>query len=386
MGDKLKELQGLDRQLAEVDSMPEGPRPIDLESGSAAKLLEKEPPPPEYLVEGFMPANRVGQINAPGGTGKSMAVLQLGVSLATGFPFLGMAVPFIRPVVILNAEDTSEDLSRRLHAIARAYGLAAWREETARLHANLYAVSVVGEDNRLTEIRDGNVVVNPRGVQRVVDAIAHLQSPVVVVDPLSRWRAGDENMSEPATRIVEALEIIRQASAGSVVLVHHARKGADGSSADGVRGASALVDACRWVATMASPDAEASRRYGLDDDACRELVRLRVVKSNHRVDSPELWLRRGEGGVLHATAPPTPAPNATAAQRGEDRYQMTLPKLKSFIQTKAREGRPMTARKLREYAGMEGLFQMGDRSLRGVLSRAIEEGEIRQTGTGELSA
>lgn len=361
-----------------------GPLPIDVQVGSAARMLAAPPPPENWLIEGFIPDDICGGLVAHGGAGKTFLLMQLGVSVATGSRFFGKAVSQPGGVLMLTAEECQATIARRLHAIAAANGFDKWRDEWHPLCQNLHVVSVAGRDNRLTATRDGNVVVQPQAIGRIIEAADEISSPrLIVLDPLSRFRSGDENQSEPATRIVEAMEIIRQATSATVLVAHHARKGG-GEGADAIRGSSALVDGLRWAATLTRPDAEAAKRFGLDDDDRRALIRMDVVKSNARIDVPEMWLRRGAGGALEYAEAPKPVPSASQAQKGEERYRETLPKLKDLVRREAEKGRPLSMRRLRDYAGSGGVFGMGRPSLVGIVERAIAESEIVRREDGEL--
>ena len=65
-------------------------------------------------------------------------------------------------------------------------------------------------------------------------------------------------------------------------------------------------------------------------------------------------------------------------QKAEDRYEAFLVKAKEMIRKAVEKNDPLTARKLRAFAGTAGVFGMGDKMLRGCINRAIEEGEIRR--------
>jgi len=51
-------------------------------------------------------------------------------------------------------------------------------------------------------------------------------------------------------------------------------------------------------------------------------------------------------------------------------------KAKEMIGKAVQKSEPLTARKLRGYAGTAGVFGMGEQMLRGCVNRAIEEGAI----------
>lgn len=349
--------------------------PLDLESNKAKHLLAVAPTLQRFVVEGLLPEPVTAAIVAPGSTGKSFFLLQLAASVATGAPFFGHAIGTPGGVLMLGAEDDRDEIARRLHAIADANGWLEWREERDLLGEHFYPIARVGEDNRITVRAGTDIVRNLQWIGEIIgaaNAIPNLR--LIILDPVSRFRSGDENSNEDATKFVEALELIRRETGVTVLCAHHSRKGSDGSDADSIRGASAFVDALRFAATLAVPKEEDAKRMGLTDEERRKLVRFNVVKSNYRTDTDTFWMRRGPGGALEYMEPPQrPERVGATAQKGEERYTAVLPKLKEIIRKRDEEGQPLTRRALRELCGTAGIFGCSDQTMRGIVSRAIEE-------------
>ncbi len=357
----------------------EAENPFFLKLIPAAVMLANEPEPQRFVIEGLIPEPIVAAIVAPGSTGKSFWIMQVAASVATGSPFFGHPVHCPGGVLMIGAEDDAEEMARRLHAIAKLNGWESWRDEFKALGRNFYPISRVGKDNRLTERVEGNIVPRPQWTQAIIDAAKRVPDlRLIILDPVSRFRSGDENDNEAATKFVEALETIRQATGVTVMCAHHSRKGSTGDSADDIRGASAFVDALRFAATLSVPNPEQAKQMGLDDEERRKLVRFNVVKSNYRTDTDTFWMRRGAGGALEWAD--APAVLKSADQRSEQRYEEALP----LIIEKVKAGACRESH-FRRYAGKEGIFRMGDQSLRACVTRAIEEGSITQDSDGNLS-
>ncbi len=352
---------------------------IDLDSARACHLLRLEPKPQRYVVEGMIPEPVAAAIVAPGSTGKSFWLMQLAACVATGTPFFGHAIPTPGGVLMLGAEDDQDEFARRLHAIAKAYGWAEWRGEHGLLGQNFYPVSRLGLDNRLTEKAEGNITHRAQWIQAIIDAALEIENlRLIILDPVSRFRSGDENENEAATKFVEALETIRRATGVTVICAHHSRKGSTGDTADDIRGASAFVDALRFAATLAVPSPDQAKKMALDDDERRKMVRFNVVKSNYRTEVDTFWMRRAAGGVLEWVEPP--AIVSSVNERAEARYRKALP----MIIEKVKSEQATTRESLKRYAGAEGIFGMGDKSLRACITRAIDEGHISQADDGTL--
>lgn len=354
-----------------------------LEGLKAKHLLTAEPPPQSFVVEGLIPEPVAAAIVAPGSTGKSFWLMQLAASITTGLPFMGQEVKRPGSVLMFGAEDSSDEMSRRLHSIVREYKWDGCRLDPESLGERFYPISLLGQDNRLT-VHDGRDIVRHEArISRLIKmakAIPDLR--MIIIDPVSRFRSGDENDNEAATRFVEVLEQIREETGVTVLCAHHSRKGSTGEDADDIRGASAFVDALRFAAILS----KAKPGKGLGEDEAKNLVRFGVVKSNYRTDVDEQWMRRGVGGVLKPTeAPQVPSQAQRAQERSAERYQEILPRLKDLISSQAKRGEPLTRSQLRRiYGGKENMFGVGKDLLEGIANRAIEESAIKLHEDGAL--
>src|SRR3546814_17580342 len=81
----------------------------------------------------MLPTGIVGMIVAPGGTGKSQFVLQLGVTVATGIPLCGVWPGIERgKALLLLAEDEIDEVHRRLDRLiaelSRSEERRVWKE------------------------------------------------------------------------------------------------------------------------------------------------------------------------------------------------------------------------------------------------------------------
>lgn len=345
-------------------------------------FIDVEPVPRTWILENLLPLGVVGVLAAGGGTGKSFLSLQLAVSIATRCGFLGIAVSSPGSVLMLCAEDEREELHRRLWRIVesmRQGGLFTDIEDEL-LRERLFVASRVGENNLLTTVMDGDVIRTSIGDRIALTAEQIPALKLIVLDPVSRFRGGDENNNDHATRFVEAVETLRAHTGASILMPHHLSKdglraGADRLSPENLRGASALLDAVRWGAAMATLRKEAAKGYGIDPDDAGQYVRLDMVKNNYGPPWKGLWLKREPGGVLVPFE--MPPRHRKKRPQGEDRYRGVLPKLKAFIEQEREQGRLVTPNRLRGLAGKSGRFGCSDKTLRAILARAIAEGGIK---------
>jgi hypothetical protein len=264
-------------------------------------LRDTRTTPLEGEGEGVLPAGKVGLLVAAGGLGKTQALAQLAVCVASGKAWLGAwaAEKPGRVLLLLLAEEEADEARRRVYRACRVVG--ATPAEDAVHVAALAGV----ECAMLARGPTGDPVATPYYVR----LLAHVRETgpwaLVVVDPLSRF-AGSEAERDNAwsTRFIVALESLAEASGAAVLCAHHsaqwARKpGAGGGDATWARGVTGLTDGARWVATMTTERPEA------DDEAeSTEVVTIAVAKSNYSRRGEPIVCRRDptHGGALVAMA------------------------------------------------------------------------------------
>jgi nucleotide-binding universal stress UspA family protein len=288
------------------------PGPLDL-----AGMLTSEPEPYDWVLPG-LPRGKAGFLVAPGGTGKSKLLWQIGVGIATGRDLIWPEAETRDParVLFLSAEDDARDIHHRLVSIAAAFDLSP--TESADLVANLDARVVPGW--HMAE-----------GLER--GALAHAllgqlkpgDYRLIVADPLARLARIDENDQKEATTLVEVVEELAAEADAAFVVSHHVSKAAmRGDALDeahAARGATALTDGFRWQSNLGRMSPTVADGFGFDDDERRRWVKLAFPKTNYSPPVPHHWLRFQPGGALQAAVPgggalPT---NVTGASQGGGR-------------------------------------------------------------------
>lgn len=370
----------------ELPPLPEaanGPAPLDLEAARVGELLETDPPPRRWLIEDRLPLGLVGMLAAAGGTGKSMATLQLAVSVTTGLPWLDMPVSETGAVLMFSAEDDRAEVHRRLRVVvehymgeAGAFAADDFAPYKARMTERLFVFDRVGMDNRLTA-KDGGTLRRTKFVRRVTETAAQVPNvAMIVLDPLARFDGGEPNDNADGTRLIECAEAIRKATGATVLLPHHVNKASlrdGGGGQESVRGGSGLVDAVRWVGLLSTlrPD-QARKEYGLEPEEAGRFVRFTTPKANYSAPWGGCWLRRERGGVL-VPVELEPVREAEKAAEAEAVYQRVVTEAAKLI----RKHGPMSVRRLcDDHAGLSGVFNAGEKRVRAALNRAVEEGEF----------
>jgi RecA-family ATPase len=249
---------------------------------------------------GVLPLGKVGQMIAPGGVGKTMAVCQLAVAVATGTPWLGaLSVATSGRVLLALAEEDKDECQRRLYRAARA----------ARIIPAAGAIEVmplVGVDVRMVESdRSGNFA-DTAFLVWLRERAKGGDYRLVVIDPLSRFAGKDaEKDNAAATRFIQACESLTSPTT-TVLISHHtnqtSRKAGeiDGTAGRGVTG---LVDGPRWQCGFAVERLrlDSAEDIGTEErERLGEIVTFMVTKSNYAVIPAPIVLRRDQenGGAL----------------------------------------------------------------------------------------
>lgn len=278
------------------------------------------PPKRTYLLslemEGkpqpVLPLGKVGMFAGAGGAGKSWAMTQLALAVATGADWLGFTVESPGRVLLVLGEEEAEEARRRFFFAADAMGLSPERLELAA--QRIWVLPMAGRSVALTRELDPNE--DHHGGLPMTDLALEIERRLsggdepwrlVVLDPLSRFAGADvETDNAAATRFVQVLERLTQTHGTPTVLVtHHTTKGArqgqvsgttDASAATGARGSSALTDGVRWQANL-----NALPRF---PDVPR-LVELAFVKNNYGppTDTVTLCAPREKHGALQGATP-----------------------------------------------------------------------------------
>lgn len=229
---------------------------------------------PQWILPGLR-AGQVGVVAAPGGTGKSFFLMQLAMSIATGYELItGIAPKHAGPVRLLNFEDDDIDTSNRGIDILNEFGIDDDLTERLYLHPLAgYRLDLV--------TREGSV--DQEAVKWLLAQADGMR--LLIIDPLSHITSSDENDNALRTLLVQTLKHIAREKECAILIAHHTNKG-DANSAQGwLRGASALVDAARYVLTM--------QKW---KDSWR--LRLQWVKLNGIAPIADLAVRREPNGVL----------------------------------------------------------------------------------------
>jgi len=339
------------------------------------RFISNPPPARRWLLKECLPLGKVGALIAPGGTGKSQFLLQLAVSVATGTEFFGWEIGEPGGVLCLFAEDDDEEIHRRLYRIAFDTGLRhdIALEAQMKLLTNLHVKSMVAKDNLMTVTdRASGEVIPTNYAERLLLVTREIPDlKLIVIDPGSRFRGGDENLAQDTTRFVEALERVSRSTGANLLVAHHANKGAMSGGEQtqaSQRGSSALSDGVRWQMNLSALNKPDAKELRIAEERRHFYLVADVVKNNYGPPSEAILLERRDGGYLEKV---DPGLVSRAADIG------LLNQVKQLLRTEEEGGRQYSRTAFEEkFGGVDKQFKIGMNDLRDRLSRWVSEGQL----------
>ncbi len=186
----------------------------------------------QYVIDGHIPMGGFAVVYGPAVTGKTFIALDMGLSIASNQKWMGHAVKG-GPVVYVTPEGKG-GLKQRVRA---------WRSRPDRAGCDLSGMRFLPEAVNLMD---------ERSVTSFLADLAEMDLPpaLVVFDTLARSLVGgDENAARDMGLLVASVDRIREATGGTVLVVHHT-----GKSGDTERGSSALRAAADTMIAVTADD------------------------------------------------------------------------------------------------------------------------------------
>ncbi|BAQ89998.1 bifunctional DNA primase/polymerase [uncultured Mediterranean phage uvMED] len=266
--------RGLARAEAELakqqEEQPKSLQPKPFVLGDPAQL-----PARQFVWGHAYPRGVVSVTVAPGGLGKSTIITAEAVAMTTGHALLGRQTE-PRKCWLWNLEDPIDEIYRKVYAIAHHYELTQ-ADIADRLLINsgrdepLILAQTIGGHNLLTPVAD-----------QLTEHINANKIDCVIVDPFVSSHQLSENDNVAIDMVVKRWSQVASDSNCAIHLVHHVRKdnGMGGASVADARGASALVDAARFVRRLQRMTADEARNAGIDEDQFWRYTREGDSKNN----------------------------------------------------------------------------------------------------------
>nr|BAR19614.1 bifunctional DNA primase/polymerase [uncultured Mediterranean phage uvMED] len=266
--------RGLARAEAELAKQQEE-QPTSLQPKPFVLADPAQLPARQFVWGHAYPRGVVSVTVAPGGLGKSTIITAEAVAMTTGHALMGRQTE-PRKCWLWNLEDPIEEIYRKVYAIAQHYELSQ-ADIADRLLINsgrdepLILAQTIGGHNLLTPVAD-----------QLTEHIKTNKIDCVIVDPFVSSHQLSENDNVAIDMVVKRWSQVASDSNCAIHLVHHVRKdnGMGGASVADARGASALVDAARFVRRLQRMTADEARNAGIDEDQFWRYTREGDSKNN----------------------------------------------------------------------------------------------------------
>lgn len=169
-----------------------------------------------WLIERLWTHQAVGIIGGSPKSGKTWLALEMAVSVASGSPCLDTFPVFSPgPVLLYAAEDSATALRARVETLAQVH-----RVNFERLEVHIITVDSLRLDRPDHQDR--------------LEATLNVYRPVLLVlDPLVRVHAIDENVAGQVAALLGYLRSLQRATGAAIALVHHVRKNVSPAGAAG---------------------------------------------------------------------------------------------------------------------------------------------------------
>jgi hypothetical protein len=178
-----------------------------------------------WLIDHLWTHQAVGVIGGSPKAGKTWLALEMAVAVASGTPCLGaFAVHGTGPVLLYAAEDATAALRSRLETLAAVHQVAFDQLD----------VRVITADTLRLD--------RPDHQARLHATLRAHRPALLVLDPLVRVHAIDENVAGQVAALLAYLRTLQRTTGTAIALVHHVRKNLPPATAAGygLRGSSDL--------------------------------------------------------------------------------------------------------------------------------------------------
>jgi hypothetical protein len=243
----------------------------------------------DWMVTGILPRFANGIIAGVPKVSKSWIAVRLALSLALGEPFLGFEVTRPCKVALISREDDP--------------GLTGWRIRSVRK-----GMGFDSSPNLIINTRHQSdvLMLDDRGqVAQVIEQLRHHRTEFAIFDVLNVVHSKDENDNSEMREVLTQLTHIQQKARCGIGVVHHFKKGGEGSWTERLRGSSAISGWVEWLfgVTMADDDTKTRRlefelkaakppnpiHYRIESDDVQKTSEIRVC------DKPETEIHQPRG-------------------------------------------------------------------------------------------
>jgi len=247
----------------------------------ASSLKIEDIPLRDWVVPGRYLRGAMSLTVGPGGASKSSLALLEAVAVASGKSGLADLPYAMTPkrVFYFNAEDTQDEINRRLAGIVLRHNL-----RLADLDG-LFCLSGVSSPLRLAGTdTHGLVHLSEAALGWLQNTVRENRIDLVILDPWAGLHTCPENDNVAMDQLARGLIKAMSDAGAALHIVHHSRKlGVNDGAGDAEisRGASSLVAAARYAATLRGMDKTDAEELGISDEARHQYCRRDDAKANY---------------------------------------------------------------------------------------------------------
>lgn len=183
-----------------------------------AASLTGDPPPREWVVDGFIPKGSVTGMFGSGGVGKSLLAQQLGTALVTGSHWLGLETTK-NTVISYFCEDDRDELWRRQCAINSSMHIDMQHSDLNDFHMQ----SRFGMDNIMMKFT-GSIGERTAFFSQIEQDVSSLEATFVILDNAAQMYGGNENERREVTQFVNSLHGLVLSKKITILLLGHPPK------------------------------------------------------------------------------------------------------------------------------------------------------------------
>ena len=237
-------------------------------------------PPREFLYSRHFIRKDISATIGAGGRGKTSNSHVEAVSMAVGRNLMtGQELPAPLRVLILNGEETQDELDRRLAAVCQRHGISQ-----ADLSRRLFVRSVRAKPPRFATLVRGEAVLNQEALSALEAEIRANAIDIFILDPLISFHRVRENINEDMDLLIkEGFGGVASRTNSAGELLHHPGKpkpGAAENTVEDARGASAIIWAVRNARVFNFMTPDEAGKLGIPEDRRRRHIRISNGKAN----------------------------------------------------------------------------------------------------------
>ena len=345
---------------------------LNLEDGQLC-YIEKSPARPFLFGRDVIPLGTVSVIGGLGGSGKSMAVVEMMTASATQNTYANRPTTNQTCSLYLAFEDSQDELNARFSAVMANYSI----NDRDLVMKNAKAISLVGQSMPLVTMKGRNAV--PTGfsellIEKVLELkeLTKTEQALLIIDHARLAATIDWNDAAQVTVLTQELHKIAHEANAAVVLIAHSPKNTASpdheiSQAD-IAGSSALVDNARYVGLVRGMNPKEAKDLGIKPEARNSYLKLECVKSNYSKTGLIGWFVKTSCPNHHVATHTYVEPCKTITAKEGDSADES--KVIKYI----RANPDLTLTDLRKRAGKGGALGMSDLKIRDIVNTLLEKG------------